>query len=80
MARSQLRPRIAWVGSQIRASGKALHTAAATHASTVLSGMLRSGMPESLAISPCRAGPRPSHVKCSEDGIVVDVVCKRNIV
>ena len=41
-ARSQLRPFIAWVGSQIRASGKTEQIAAATQVSTVLSGMLRS--------------------------------------
>jgi hypothetical protein len=40
-ARSQLCPFIAWVGSQIRASGKTEQIAAATQVSTVLSGMLR---------------------------------------
>jgi hypothetical protein len=47
-ARSQLRPFIAWVGSQIRASRKAEQIAAATQVSTVLSGMLRSDTRDSL--------------------------------
>ena len=48
-ARSQLRPFIAWVRSQIRASGKTEQIAAATQVSTVLSGMLRSDTRDSLS-------------------------------
>jgi hypothetical protein len=61
-----LRPFIAWVGSHIRAAGKAVQMAEATQASTVLSGMLRSGTRDSILTAAgtiAGDGPDPAFIE-----------------